>query len=343
MRNILLLSDSTAPWHSVWIRIGQYAELWPYKIYPSVWITRNTCGEIQGVNNKGELSPPCDGILLYRWTPKSGNADWVIEAIREGFPIIADVDDNLWQAGGSWTRKRLKYFSEIMNEVDAITCSSENLKWMLQAMFKTKEIVRINNCGPDKINNERIKIEPIRIGWTGAPWTRPKDLLEIKELTKWLQKKEYVQLVHIGHLPNKSSMAEILDIPPDAIEKHPLMPYGDYIKHLQFDIGLAPLSRNNFNSFKSDLKVVEYSSQSIAWIASCCDPYEDLCSEWGLSGRLCSHPEDWIKHCKELITENRYIEEGKELQLKCNARRSKTETAKIWQELIEKVFEKKNI
>ena len=35
------------------------------------------------VNDEGELTPPCDGILHYRWTPKSGSADWLIQAIQD--------------------------------------------------------------------------------------------------------------------------------------------------------------------------------------------------------------------------------------------------------------------
>ena len=38
-------------------------------------------------------------------------------------------------------------------------------------------------------------------------------------------------------------MAEILDLPDETIETHPLMPYPDYLKHLDFDIGLAPLTK----------------------------------------------------------------------------------------------------
>jgi len=343
MRHILLLSDSIKPWHSVWIRLGQYTDDWPYHIHPCQWIIRKESGEIHGINENGQLTPPCEAILLYRWSPQSIDCEWFIKAVRDGIPLIADIDDNIWQAGKNWGRIKLRVFTKLLKEADAITCSSKNLKWMLMGMFEKKKIYLIQNSAPVKKEKINMQSGKIRIGWTGAPWTRPEDLYVLKDLTYWILKQDNTQLVHIGHDQNKPTIAEILNIPADAIETHQLMPYKQYLKHLDFDIGLAPLTRGNFSSFKSDLKLVEYSSQGIAWIASHCDPYEDLCSEWGIEGRLCQKGDEWIRHCKELISNDKYITEGRFMQEICQRKRSKSTAAKEWEYIIEKVIANKGI
>ena len=73
---------------------------------------------------------------------------------------------------------------------------------MLQAMFREKKSFLINNSAPDSIKTTKGKRKTIRIGWTGAPWTRPKDLNELKAISQ-LAKEGYknVQLVHVGHDP----------------------------------------------------------------------------------------------------------------------------------------------
>ena len=84
---VLALSDSLAPWHSFWIRIGQYlpALPWPAEITDNPAAIDNLCAG--------------DRLLVYRYAPGWGDLANRLQRARErGVVILSDLDDYLWQA-----------------------------------------------------------------------------------------------------------------------------------------------------------------------------------------------------------------------------------------------------
>ncbi len=73
----------------------------------------------------------------------------------------------------------------------------------------------------------------------------------------------------------------------------------EYPNLLNFDIGLVPLSDNNFNNSKSTIKGLEYMAAGIPFIASPSEPYRELKQINGL-GLLAERPRDW-KWCLEYL------------------------------------------
>ena len=75
---------------------------------------------------------------------------------------------------------------------------------------------------------------PIRVGWTGAPWTRPEDLNVLIPLAEWIKKNNSlkIKLVHIGDFPGQQSFANALSIPEENVETYPLQSHAKYIKNL---------------------------------------------------------------------------------------------------------------
>ena len=335
---VLILADSLNPWHSVWIRMGQYIQHWGYDVYTTTSICEDREGNIRGIDQTGKMHPKTDGILLYRWSPVKEFPEALYRAMKRGLPVIADIDDNLWEAGGSWTKERLKILTVTLRKVSLITCSTYNLQIMLKTMFPMKTVLEIRNSAPkNKVRTKKHK-NVLRVGWTGAPWTRQYDLELIRPLTKWIINNTNGQFVHIGHHPDRPSFSKLLEIPNERMEEIRLMPYNQYIRSIDFDIGLAPLSKSNFNTCKSDLKILEYSSQGIPWICSDCDPYRDLCESWELEYRLCKKSSDWIKNFQELMNEEERRKEGEFLEKLSQSRRGEDEIAEEWKNIINNIF-----
>ncbi len=339
---ILVLSDALSPWHSVWIRIGQYLQALPWHADVCSDCQLDRAGELHGICPQRGVLPACQLIILYRWSPleQQRSVEALTEAIRHGIPLIADLDDNLWQADPAiWSRRRLKLFVELLRHAHLMTCSTENLRQMLSTMFPNHNMQLLKNHAPKPRHNNVAGTNSgkIRIGWTGAPWTRPNDLEQLRPLAHWIAKQPTLQLVHVGHRVGRLNFAQALRLEENQVECYPLQPYISYLNHLNFEIGLAPLIAGGFNSYKSELKLLEYASQGIAWIASNVDPYRDLCEEWEWTGRLAANPNDWIEHLKQLLDEKMYCKEAQILQEICMRRRPFRDGVKQWQRLIEDV------
>lgn len=70
-------------------------------------------------------------------------------------------------------------------------------------------------------------------------------------------------------------------------------------KEWAFDIGLAPLTDNDFNRSKSNLRLLEYGAQGVATIASPVEPYKPIC-EAGLV-KVAKNEAEWWDALVELI------------------------------------------
>ena len=323
---VLALSDSLAPWHSFWIRFGQYSLNLPWLVS----ITDNPA-EIKTLKSG-------DRLFIYRYAPSWGDLTIQLRQIRaQGVVVLSDLDDYLWQANG-WNRQRLLGCTRALRECDVISCSTPELLQQVRVMFPAAHLELLPNTAPKLPNNTNPKAitHPLRIGWTGAPWTRPDDLTLLKPLASWIvNQPEKLKLVHVGHSDSHMSLAEVLELKnPDVVETRPLQSHSNYLKQLDFDIGLAPLAPNNFNYYKSAVKVLEYSALGIPWLASRAQPYQELCREWQWPGRLCAEPMAWIQQLEPLLDPTTRRQEGQQLQTLCKQHASYTDGIKRWHRLL---------
>ncbi len=320
----LALTDSKAPWHSFWIRFGQYKSGFSFDV------------EITDDCNAITYLKEGDQIFLYRYSETWGDIYAQLRLARnKGVRIIADIDDYLWEANG-WSKKRLMGITKSLKECNLITCSTFALRDILSTMFPFIPIIILENTAPRHNNKNQLSKSDnlIRIGWTGAPWTRKEDIEVLKPLADWVQTKQNIKFMHIGHLEQRMSFANALSIPESMVEKYPIQSHTKYIESIDFDIGLAPLKDNAFNQYKSPIKVIEYSSLGIPWIASNLLPYREICIKWGWRGRLCSKPEDWIELLNPLLIEARRLKEGKLLKDLCHIHSSYDRGVEQWEKLI---------
>ena len=309
---VLALSDSLAPWHSFWIRVGQYLDHLPIQV------------QITDRPDAIDSLARGDQLIVYRYSKEWGNLQARLHlAHQRGARVICDLDDYLWEARG-WDRQRLLAYTRVLRESNLITCSTKPLLEQIQTMFPSAALRLLVNTAPlAPARPVSQRSQRLRIGWTGAPWTRPNDLEILQPLGQWLAgNSSRFQIVHVGHSPRHLSFAQALGIASELVEKHPLQGHADYLRKLDFDIGLAPLAKSSFNDYKSAIKVIEYSNLGIPWIASQVTPYEQICQEWSWQGRLCRSPEEWIEHVKALVNEQARSMEGARLAKRCEKHHS---------------------
>jgi glycosyltransferase involved in cell wall biosynthesis len=302
-RQVVVLADNLNPWHTLWVRLGQYFHHLPihYEALTEADVTRDGLGLCLNLPRQ----PDC--LVLYRFAPSTLSLlflDLLVSLKVRGCRIIADIDDDLWSQEArptlgkqEWPRERLAMLNRVLRLVDRITVSTPELQMLMTVMFPDQPVQVVPNTVPHTVppsRPPRSPDAPLRLGWTGAPWTRPHDLALLKPLAACLKNESWIRWVHVGHDPNRVSLAQILGLPEDRVETYPVQPHATYLHCLHFDVGLAPLADTLFNTYKSDLKLLEYSAAGIPWLASDAPPYRDLAEAWNAQALLCRHPDQFI-------------------------------------------------
>jgi hypothetical protein len=139
------------------------------------------------------------------------------------------------------------------------------------------------------------------IGWVGIMMWRVNDLKDVAAPIKTVIDTHGLKFHHSGIMLDKPSWAaETLGIDPKQMSgycgarpKH----YGNIF--MPIDIGIVPLTSNQFNEAKSNLKGLEYALSGIPFVASNTREYRDL-ADMGV-GRIAKSSKDWIKHLTKLI------------------------------------------
>ena len=325
MKRVLALSDSLSPWHSFWIRFGQYIPSLSGQIHVSenpALVDQLRCG---------------DTLFVYRFIPEWWTLLGRLPILRrKGIRLISDVDDCLWQAPLNWERSRLKGFTKMLGQCDLITCSTEPLHELLCVMFPRQKILLVRNSTPPLTPAKKASLPPaVTLCWTGAPWMRPEDLALLRPMARWIQENQLpVRWRHLGHAPKKLSFASAIGVPPETVEQIPLCGHQDYLNQLSGTIGLAPMTTGCFNNFKSELKLLEFSGAGMAWIASDVPAYRGCCERWGWPGRLCTSTEDWIHHLQALLNPLVREAEACELRQLAHTKQSHTMALKQWNSLL---------
>ena len=346
---VLALSDSLNPWHSFWIRIGQYLPALglPYRIDSTVRaVPIDEGSQFSGLchqrRDAADWRNP-ETVLLYRFAPQ---ADGFLPALQRakasGTQLIADIDDDLWSPSAGlplgrekWNQGRLRHFNRILRLCDRITCSTPALGELVSVMFPNSVVVLLPNTVPAGLKSHPSgpADRGVRLGWTGAPWCRPDDLAPLRPLAAWSRHHSEISFLHLGHAEGRLSFAEALGLDPSRVQTQPLQPHADYVQQLHFDIGLAPLNSSLFNHFKSDLKLLEYSAAGIAWAASAVEPYRQLAENWGVEPLLCHSPSDFITVVERLLDPSERAAMASQLQLQAGSR-SFEHGVERWRQLI---------
>lgn len=105
----------------------------------------------------------------------------------------------------------------------------------------------------------------------------------------------------------------------------------------QFDIGVAPLERTEFNSCKSDLRLLEYGAWGVPYVASNVAPYSSFhLATGGMGGYIARNEDEWNLALKRLIDSRpERIERGNDLREYVRTARGKEACAVRWSDALE--------
>ncbi|MGI9118414.1 MAG: glycosyltransferase [Minisyncoccia bacterium] len=261
---------------------------------------------------------------------------------RAGKKIILDLDDNLFEVKKDQPayeyyaqgKPKRAVVSALISLVDGLFVSTQPL-----ADYYTKHVKDIFNIDlkvfvlpnyNDKNDFSFTKTEKdsdkIVIGWAGST-THFEDLkIAIPAIEKLL--KEYPNLYFdlIGGLTHEDAPRLFENVSEKVLDRvfvgsgtESWTGYPEMLSKLKWDIGIAPLTDDEFNRGKSHIKWMEYACYQIPCVASKVYPYYmpilgQNTIEDNVTGMLCEK-KDWYKALKTLI-ENKEMREqiGKNAQ-----------------------------
>ncbi|MGY1727596.1 glycosyltransferase [Geodermatophilus sp. SYSU D01062] len=214
----------------------------------------------------------------------------------QGVAVVVEIDDHLTalppghQGHEVLVRRGVGRIAEaIAREADFLTCSTPNL---LQFAPRGRGTVV-----PNAIPRRTAELTPayerepdvVTVGWAGTVGSHPYDLQEMgtglqQALDRTAGRSRFAIMGLAGNA------RELLRLSEDPVEIPWIMDVDGYAAALgeRFDVGIAPLRLDEFNSCKSWLKVLEYSARGVFSVRAASPEYERL----GLGYRA-KRPRDW--------------------------------------------------
>jgi glycosyltransferase involved in cell wall biosynthesis len=150
------------------------------------------------------------------------------------------------------------------------------------------------------------------IGWAGGH-QHQEDYLPIGgALRQVLEERDDVRFAICSSKPMGQEFVTRLKLPVEKVIVLNPVPFEDYPNVLsQFDIGLAPVRPTTFNRAKSDLKLKEYGSLGVPYVATDIAPYRRFHNHTqGKGGYLASSPSEWYTGIKFLLDEEERTARG---------------------------------
>jgi glycosyltransferase involved in cell wall biosynthesis len=233
-------------------------------------------------------------------------------------PTVVDFDDH-WVLNDKHTLKRTweaqntsVKLHKILLTTDFVTCTTERLA---DAIYSHNSNVKVlpNAVPPDDVREDRISDSKYCFGYLGGHFhLRDVGLLEglQKELTENCKGYE-LRLFGFDGSVIYQRYAEILSNYKKSANYQIFkgLPIWNYYQFYNLmDCSLVPLENNNFNIYKSELKLIEAGFFKKPVIVSNVEPYSNL-----ITKKNClavNQRSDWYKHCKTLIDNP---EKGKEI------------------------------
>ena len=232
---------------------------------------------------------------------------------KYGFKLVVDVDD-YWVLNADHLMfdmfHRTGYASKLiqhMRDADLVTCTHERLAEAIAV--HNKNILIVPNAipyGEGQFNGERVATDNVKIFWAGGI-THDQDLKMLEAPMKKLNGN--VQMVLGGYADSNETerhywgrMAEYFTdnkrLPYTLFRGREVFEYYDLFKYA--DIMLVPLVKNNFNKYKSNIKILEAAGKAVPVVVSAVNPY------LGFPDDVVNYVKDradWSKHIDRLVND----------------------------------------
>lgn len=263
----------------------------------------------------GAEYPEHEGTALVIRPQISGRTDHMLAMQAGGIRVVAEVDDN-YTADPKFNpamsqemrgRERQAHI-RAMAVADAVIVSTEHLRKRYTEAFRDAKGPRPpihvvgNHLDPNDFP-ERSESDRLRVGWMGSQ----SHLDDVRHIVPALEEANALgcEVVIQGFAGWRK---EWLDFP------HTHVPWQDpdqrewKMAQIPLDIGLIPLTVNDFTLGKSDLKVLEYGANGVAVVAQNCSVYNRTVKH-GETGLLAGGWRDFVLMVRELV-KSRRLREG---------------------------------
>lgn len=273
----------------------------------------------------------CDLLVFNRYTNFNQVKEIQELRLKYGFKIAIDIDD-YWYLSSNHILKEHWDIDGVSNviinnmiDADIVTCTHERLEDAIKVYNKNVHV--LPNAIPggfEQFNLNPQKSDKIQIMYQGSI-THKEDLDLIKNPMKRVAsdsklaskiKTTFGGYVH--DLPESNMMLSAFTC---GLKLNPLIfpamkPTEYYQVYNHADISIVPLIANKFNSYKSNLKILESAYAGVPVIASRVDPYLDFPEDCVM---YVDKQTEWYQHIK-LLTDFDYVREmyGRNLMDYCN-------------------------
>jgi hypothetical protein len=246
-----------------------------------------------------------DVIVLQRITHEQ-----LVDAItimrRKGAAVVIDIDDDLAAIDPSnpaWRAMHPKHgysskhsWLNTQRACDAATMVTVSTNSLLPLYARHSRGMVLQNCIPERYLDVKHQDSDM-LGWGGALHVHPNDVQVMgPSIARLMVGNSKFQVVGPG-----TGVAKALGCSEDSV-----IATGNRDLHVEWPealstlgIGVAPLADTRFNKSKSWLKVLEYSSLGVPWVASPRDEYRRAYANSG-AGLLANKPKQWLTKLREL-------------------------------------------
>jgi glycosyltransferase involved in cell wall biosynthesis len=168
---------------------------------------------------------------------------------------------------------------------DVVTVSTPKLAEYLTTI--NPRVVVLPNCvPPDLPYRTRIRSERLTVGWAGSMFHHQDWISMPAYLDELRRRVPYVSF----HMIGADYTAGVV---PTRVTGWSTI--ENYYNSLNFDIGIAPITRSPFNERKSWIKLLEYASLGIPAVATDAGQYPEWITH-GVNGFLVTRDTDWVDY-----------------------------------------------
>lgn len=229
-------------------------------------------------------------VYFLRVISTSGNSDIVKKRVNKfGARLVFDIDD-YWELSKKHGQKKqsisvhhAKYTVDSIRNSDLVVTTTEYFASKIKP--HNKNVVVLPNCidrHEQQWLSDKESSEDVRFGWIGGLWHK-QDIQRMSAAFRDVYSHcEGFKIVLGGYEnnPEYNAIAQIMSGGRKKDERFmvvkglPYTQYGNLYNYI--DVSLVPLEKNEFNSCKSPLKLIEAGQKGCAVIASNVLPYSEF-------------------------------------------------------------------
>lgn len=240
----------------------------------------------------------CDIIIAQRTCMPGPSQLWQSLCSSGKHTTVYEVDDDLFNVDPCNVAAHNVYTTPSIRDAiianaaaaDVVTVSTEPLADVMRPI--NPNVVVIPNRIPGWLLDRPAPTDgnPLIVGWGGSG-SHIEDVAECSsEVKRFIARTPNVEL-HLMGSPFKSFGPARVSGWSDGVD--------DYLKNIDFNIGLAPLKPSVFNRSKSDLRLLELSALGIPTIASDTGPY----AESKAPAIRVRRPHEWSRALRDLVSD----------------------------------------